>query len=188
MKLAKLALLCLALGANSQSYAAKIFTISGIVSPDGNGGSTTNIIGTPYNLGASPWITSFVFSRPVSGILTVGYELTFRELDGHGNETSGNEIDGEVSGTISNSHRGVVRIPHFFPSKTPFHDEYLRWTDPTIALAGLSSPVNFTINGFSGAPEPATWSLMILGFGAIGATIRRRGKVSTGSLVPMLNG
>ncbi len=37
--------------------------------------------------------------------------------------------------------------------------------------------VNFTLNAAPGAvPEPATWALMILGFGAVGATMRRRAR------------
>jgi len=33
-----------------------------------------------------------------------------------------------------------------------------------------------------GVPEPATWSLMILGFGAVGATMRRKGSFQRGHL------
>ena len=41
--------------------------------------------------------------------------------------------------------------------------------------------VNYTLNGpVSGAvPEPASWGLMILGFGAMGFALRRRAKVRT---------
>ncbi len=31
-----------------------------------------------------------------------------------------------------------------------------------------------TINFASGVPEPATWAMMILGFGVAGAAVRRR--------------
>ncbi len=34
-----------------------------------------------------------------------------------------------------------------------------------------------TRNGVPNVPEPATWALLILGFGVIGAALRRRGKV-----------
>ena len=35
--------------------------------------------------------------------------------------------------------------------------------------------INYTVNSMNGAvPEPATWAMMLIGFGAIGAAIRRR--------------
>lgn len=42
------------------------------------------------------------------------------------------------------------------------------------SLAGISALVDFTPNAVGAVPEPATWGLMILGFGAIGTTMRRR--------------
>ena len=46
----------------------------------------------------------------------------------------------------------------------------------------LQSSVNrsfyYTENAVGGVPEPATWGLMLLGFGAIGGTLRRRQKVA----------
>jgi hypothetical protein len=47
-----------------------------------------------------------------------------------------------------------------------------------IDYAGLyyndSTGVRFTLNGPGGVPEPATWALMIVGFGGAGAMLRRR--------------
>nr|WP_314447376.1 PEPxxWA-CTERM sorting domain-containing protein [uncultured Sphingomonas sp.] len=37
---------------------------------------------------------------------------------------------------------------------------------------------DFTINTIAGVPEPSTWAMMLLGFGAIGASMRRRRWVS----------
>lgn len=40
--------------------------------------------------------------------------------------------------------------------------------------------LNFSLTSGNGAvPEPATWAMMIVGFGAIGATVRRRQAVKT---------
>lgn len=41
------------------------------------------------------------------------------------------------------------------------------------------SNINTLANPVQGVPEPATWGMMILGFGAIGTTMRRRATVRT---------
>lgn len=51
----------------------------------------------------------------------------------------------------------------------------------TIIVHGASQ-VNGAYSGiisFAGVPEPATWGLMILGFGSVGAAMRRRRSAST---------
>lgn len=42
------------------------------------------------------------------------------------------------------------------------------------SLAGIGAVVDFTPTATAAVPEPATWGMMILGFGAIGASTRRR--------------
>ncbi len=42
------------------------------------------------------------------------------------------------------------------------------------SLAGIGAVIDFTPNATGAVPEPATWGMMILGFGAIGASMRRR--------------
>lgn len=65
------------------------------------------------------------------------------------------------------------------------------YNNRTIALLGLNAGVytlsnandSVTINigqATPAVPEPATWGLMILGLGAVGYSLRRRSKVSTG--------
>ncbi|MEO5937871.1 MAG: PEPxxWA-CTERM sorting domain-containing protein [Sphingomonas sp.] len=38
---------------------------------------------------------------------------------------------------------------------------------------------DFTFNAAAGVPEPATWAMMLFGFGAIGGALRRRQNVAT---------
>lgn len=48
---------------------------------------------------------------------------------------------------------------------------------------GVDRDLAFRVIGATtaGVPEPASWALMIVGFGAIGATVRRRNKVQSAS-------
>lgn len=46
-------------------------------------------------------------------------------------------------------------------------------TGTTAGLAAFAGTLSFT---GSAIPEPATWALLIVGFGAIGASLRRRGR------------
>jgi hypothetical protein len=46
------------------------------------------------------------------------------------------------------------------------------------SLAGLGLTVNFTPRVVGAVPEPATWALMIVGFGSTGVAVRRRGRHS----------
>ena len=67
---------------------------------------------------------------------------------------------------------------------------YCNWTNIGVAFAGVARSVNFggsanfivfddvtlgsVIAGGNAVPEPGTWAMMLLGFGAIGLTLRRR--------------
>lgn len=67
---------------------------------------------------------------------------------------------------------------------------YCNWTNIGVAFAGVARSVNFggsadniafddvtlgsTIAGGGAVPEPGTWAMMLLGFGAIGYSLRRR--------------
>jgi PEP-CTERM motif len=43
----------------------------------------------------------------------------------------------------------------------------------------LAADFNFTLagGGGGGVPEPATWAMMLIGFGIVGVSMRRRQKV-----------
>jgi hypothetical protein len=62
---------------------------------------------------------------------------------------------------------------------TPFTTDFLRFT----ATSGDNYYSVSEIQAFgalAGVPEPAAWALMILGFGGVGAAMRRRGAVALG--------
>lgn len=46
--------------------------------------------------------------------------------------------------------------------------------NPAGNYANDSTGLNFTVTQVAGVPEPATWAMMLLGFGAVGALARRK--------------
>jgi len=54
----------------------------------------------------------------------------------------------------------------------------LRGTGQLIAVAGSPNASQFVITSFtpipSGVPEPGTWAMMLMGFGAVGSTLRHK--------------
>jgi|SRR5579871_4321580 len=52
---------------------------------------------------------------------------------------------------------------------------YFAFTDPNIPAGSFANQISYTIETVSSpAPEPATWMMMIAGFGMLGAVMRRR--------------
>lgn len=66
-----------------------------------------------------------------------------------------------ANGTLSRLSGNVVYNRQFFP-------------EPSFET------LNGTVAGFASVPEPATWAMMIGGFGMIGAALRRRARVNVG--------
>ncbi|QKS02076.1 PEP-CTERM sorting domain-containing protein [Sphingomonas sp. CL5.1] len=60
---------------------------------------------------------------------------------------------------------GIVQFTGTFTSIS-FTDTTENWHGLTVGIAGIAGSV----------PEPATWAMMIAGFGLVGATMRRRAK------------
>ena len=59
---------------------------------------------------------------------------------------------------------GIIRLPGTFTSIT-FIDTSENWHGFTAGIADVAGPV---------IPEPATWAMLVAGFGMVGASIRRR--------------
>ena len=62
---------------------------------------------------------------------------------------------------------GIIRLPGTFTSIT-FTDTSEVWHGFTLGVLDVAEP------GPGGVPEPATWAMLIAGFGLVGAALRRR--------------
>lgn len=168
------ALSCSALAGEAQ--AALIFTASGVLTPDSSGNSYAAFVLSPSAVNAAMKLhTKATLSAPSSGFFSFYAEGNYYVTDFHGNLIDANNMDfgGGGSFVSTRSPSFVAELPRLYglPTSYAFFHHV-----PTIyfGLTGQNKPVDFslTVNS-SGVPEPATWALMILGFGGIGAALRR---------------
>lgn len=93
------------------------------------------------------------FDRSTSAAL---YDLDYNLLSG--------------TGTFTAPGTGHLTIPCFGCTTT---SGYVLQFGPSAYNVGIDN-ISFTIDGVAGVPEPAAWSMLIAGFGLVGATMRRR--------------
>ncbi len=133
---------------------------------------------------------------PFAGTFNVIYEGLTKTINGH---LMTRNVSSMLSGTISNgilvgqtvsgvSKNGMLDF-NTVSYISPFISNPAAYLDFQLALRlsgshtwGLEyagkgpslKAMDFLANGALGVPEPATWGLMLVGFGLIGATARRR--------------
>ncbi len=76
---------------------------------------------------------------------------------------------------------GIFQAGHSYEAQLIF-DQLLAGNDGGVPVTGrddLRSDVFFTVPQAAAVPEPATWAVMVLGFGLMGAALRRRGAALT---------
>ncbi len=176
---------------SGQAHAAKVLTITGTITPSADGNALHSAYFTlpsqAIHFTRSMYIS---FSAPVTGYAWQDALITYNFFDKYGNifPSYGNDITGGpwASGVSTRSFRGTYAQPSPWtqkwscargPEDETCYKLYWIYSGPlNFSLTGMSAPVDFTASFFQGVPEPATWALMILGFGGIGATMRRRVK------------
>lgn len=177
MRFVRLLAAVAALAFSGQAQAAKVFEISGTLTPDENGTGTYWMPVAPFTAAQSPYTRAIhvSFSSPVTGALwfwpegAYGYESPDLPWQSANNlvETWSDFTNARMTALQYRSPviqvgGGLIKTQRFTGSQIQI-DAY-----------DMSGPVNFTMTGFAAVPEPATWALMIIGFGGIGAAMRKR--------------
>lgn len=151
-------------------------SVPGNTSPDG---AFTGDFGESVFAGAFTETVDFVTT--VAGLLSLGVSTTAT--------ASGSDDDTDFSGAFLTG-TGIVGQENL-TSPIPFSDidERLRLLSfnvgpgtyrltvqgtPGIKNASFAGTVAFNTSSVPGVPEPATWGMMLIGFGVIGAAMRRK--------------
>tara|TARA_B110001454_G_scaffold206732_2_gene217425 strand:+ start:163 stop:747 length:585 start_codon:yes stop_codon:yes gene_type:complete len=119
-------------------------------------------------------------SAPVTGFVTTLLDVNvYKYLNGEYYETSDWTMVGQLVLNNQSVGRFQIGCGGYYSSPIPstgmaYICENVRTPNLWIDLSNLTQTVTVNIKGWSPTPEPSTWALMILGFGAIGATMRRR--------------
>ena len=145
-------------------------------------GGVGSYFDSPYSTGGTPYtqkysgIVGFYMFNLDSGSPAQGADA-FRSFSG---STTCTEyaclVEGSASGTLFGS-------PAAFQGPGTLMVDSGSYIDPDFGLRGPESGSGESVQGtityyFGGVPEPATWGLMLGGFGAIGGAMRSRRKAA----------
>lgn len=190
MRFVRLLAAVAALAVSGQAHAAKIFNLSG--STIGAIGIDIPDMDPSYSTGSHSLGFRFAFTQPFQG--SVGYEAeyTYYIHGKDGTELDANELDLMNNYVSVNGAKSAVLkfrlptswdMPDWFYSIEPATISYfLRPGMAFLYPTDDQATVNYSITGFHAVPEPATWALMIVGFGGIGIGLRGRREKKAGSL------
>lgn len=142
-------------------------------------GSNSNHDAFAFNLGSNPAVTISAltsgftrdtgitsFSEPPFG--TFGYAIDCTGC-GHG---FGGGIAGPISFKVT-ANAGSLSLASLASNVVNAQNVY--FTSDLVNTDSLTGNVGATLTSVKGGvPEPTTWALMILGFGGVGAMLRRR--------------
>jgi hypothetical protein len=112
---------------------------------------------------------SGAFTVVSSGQVSQGYNLEMCFKNGQNNNCAG----GTNGITMGNSGSGQISLGFSsLPDSATLSNYLVRYQQVNGSGSGVGTPVG-------GVPEPSTWAMMLLGFGAIGTSMRRKRKPNT---------
>jgi hypothetical protein len=124
----------------------------------------------------SPWDGTISFTRVTDGANLLTLAFTGATLAGSGG--AGALFGSQPSGTVTYSSDFVDFTGQTagdfslgFSGITPGFSTTVAWSADAVGTFASDSA---NIPGGGGVPEPATWAMMIVGFGGVGALLRRR--------------
>jgi hypothetical protein len=140
----------------------------------GNDAGASRLVNFGFNVDADLQSASIVngfFSKAKSGNVVAGQpDVDFCATNGNGCTAGGN-----ASKTLENGEVGAGKFLLNFASpqsSASLDNLQVRWISLNNGGSGYGLPT--TPGGPGAVPEPATWMMMIMGFGGLGAMIRRR--------------
>lgn len=159
-----------------QAWAIQTFNLSTTLTPQ-------NSIWQVHGGGIGPEFQTITFraSAPVTGFMSIFFDLTaVKYVNGQFQHYTDFRL---AYDTVLNGQRSVsfqAGCPRSGSIGPDYRYTYQcdHWAPPVfgVSLDGLTQPVTVSLSGWSPTPEPSTWALLILGMGAVGATLRARPK------------
>lgn len=169
---------------DSASYASQGLVLNGFTITNNTFGGAVNIPSTPNYANVDATGSFITFVDPTTGVATTsnGFGLTVPGLNLGGGYYAGGtltflDVNGGVLGTQSfasvgpneqlssrsyaNAFQGIARV------------NFTRIENASGPALFPIDDVTFSLNA-GAVPEPATWAMFILGFGAVGGVMRRK--------------
>ena len=136
---------------------------------------TTGVSSRQFEAAEGTGAATGLVSNPVVPDQAQAFSLAFDDFDVGETFKFFIDVDAAGNSTIRGNHLIGARVWFDF-SDGSRAEGFLR------AVAGQADASTFVterfIPGGGAVPEPATWAMLILGFGAVGAVVRRRGALT----------
>lgn len=117
------------------------------------------------------------FSSPVTGGATIPDDFS-KDVFRYKKFEYANNYPGGFGAIFADTRSVIFSAGCPFYTGVPGQKQYCYWDHSPphfyLDLINLDRPVDVRAAVWATAPEPSTWALMILGFGGIGAVLRRR--------------
>lgn len=164
-----------------EAQAAKIFTLSG--NATGEASLSLPDFDPTGSIGSHSLGLRVRFAEPFTGFAALEFEYSYYVIAPDGTEIEANEIDyldgfHRLSGEKGTDYRFRLPTSKTLPPWVATNEPGLvKWSLRPVGLNLVAdddqAPITYSVSGFHAVPEPATWALLIAGFGFVGTAMRR---------------